>query len=46
MKQDSPEKKAKKPRTKKQKLKKHLKIKLTKVTLLAGFLTGILVCLC
>ena len=32
--------------TKKQKLKKHFKVKLTKVTLLAGFLTGILVCLC
>ena len=31
---------------KRQKLKKHFKVKLTKVTLLAGFLTGILVCLC
>ena len=35
-----------KPKTKKQKLKKQIKVKLTKVTLLAGFLTGILVCLC
>ena len=41
----TPEKQPKKT-TKKQKLKKHFKVKLTKVTLLAGFLTGILVCLC
>ena len=40
------EKTPKQKPTKKQKLKKQLKIKLTKVTLLAGFLTGILVCLC
>ena len=41
----TPEKQVKKP-TKKQRIKKQIKVKLTKVTLLAGFLTGILVCLC
>ena len=41
----TPEKPRQKP-PKRQKLKKHLKIKLTKVTLLASILTGVLVCLC
>ena len=40
------EQKRQKPQTKKQKLKKQIKVKLSKVTLLAGFVTGILVCLC
>ena len=42
----TPEQKQVKKPPKRQKLKKQIKIKLTKVTLLAGFLTGILVCLC
>ena len=35
-----------KPKTKKGKIRKALKVKLTKVTILAGFVTGVLVCLC
>ena len=45
MNKTSEQKQVKKP-PKRQKLKKQIKVKLTKVTLLAGFLTGILVCLC
>lgn len=36
----------KKPQTRKQKLRKALKVKFSKVTILAGFVTGVLVCLC
>ena len=43
---ETPEEKPRQKIPKRQKLKKHFKVKLTKVTLLAGFLTGILVCLC
>ena len=35
-----------KPKTKKGKIKKATKVKLTKVTTVKGFVTGILVCLC
>ena len=35
-----------KPKTRKQKIKKALKVKFLKVTILAGFITGVLVCLC
>ena len=31
---------------KKRKIRKALKVKLSKVTILAGFVTGVLVCLC
>ena len=44
--EQTPEKQKSKKIQKKKKLKKHFKVKLTKVTLLAGFVTGILVCLC
>ena len=33
-------------KTRKGKIRKALKIKLSKVTILAGFVTGVLVCLC
>ena len=36
----------KKLKTKKDKLRKALKVKFSKVTILAGFVTGVLVCLC
>ena len=35
-----------KPQTRKQKLRKAFEIKFSKVTILAGFVTGVLVCLC
>ena len=34
------------PKTRKKKVKKALKVKLSKVTILAGFVTGVLLCLC
>ena len=43
--EQTPEK-PKQKTTRRQKLKKHFKIKMTKVTLLASILTGVLVCLC
>ena len=33
-------------KTRERKIKKALKVKLTKVTMLVGFVTGILVCIC
>ena len=36
----------KKPKTRKQRIKKAFKIKLTEVTILISFISGILVCLC
>ena len=35
-----------KPKTKKGKIKKALKVKMSKVTILTGFVTGVLVCFC
>ena len=35
-----------KPKTRKQKIKKTLKVGFSKVTILAGFITGVHMCLC